>query len=177
MGLTDLQAKKSKPQGKRYELNDGNGLYLRITANGKKTWVFRYQLNNRPRRLSLGRYPDVGIVLAREKHAEARADLAAGIDPGQKAQEKKQKRKAAPTFKEILDEIWDVEMRFKKSGKATYRIIEKDCMQPWGNKKIADIKRRDIVLLLDRIRQRSPIMGNRVHGALTGCLTSRPSAE
>ncbi|TWB29343.1 uncharacterized protein DUF4102 [Nitrospirillum viridazoti] len=34
---------------------DGDGLYLRITETGTKSWIFRYQLQGRRREMGLGR--------------------------------------------------------------------------------------------------------------------------
>jgi len=58
-------------------------------------------------------------------------------------------------------------MQHKKSGAATRKLLEKDAVPVWGKRKMADIKRRDIVNLLDKIHQRAPIVRNRVHGALS----------
>jgi integrase len=37
----------------------------------------------------------------------------------------------------------------------------------WGSRKVRDITRRDVVLLLDKVRERAPITANRLHGRLT----------
>jgi len=73
----------------------------------------------------------------------------------------------AMTFRQVVDEWEEVELKGKKSRAETLRLLEKDVLPPWGNLKVKDIKRRDIVLLRDRIKKRAPITANRVHGALT----------
>lgn len=167
MALTDLHVKKLKPKKRRYEVLDGAGLAIRVMPSGAKSWVFRYSLEGLARRMTLGAYPGVGLADARQRHAEAMQQLQRGIDPGAEAQAAKAKRKAAPTFADLLDEIWDVELRHKKSGIQTKKLLEKDAVPVWGKRKVADIKRRDIVILLDKIRVRAPIVANRVHGALS----------
>ena len=168
MGLTDLQVKKIVPRNGRFEVSDGKGLSVRITPNGTKTWVFRYQFKERPRRMTLGNYPVVGLADARELHAKAMQDIQRGIDPGQEAKERKKKFKAEPTMKDIIDELWKKELKNKKSGPETMRLLQKDVTPAWGKRRVSDIKRRDIVLLLDRIEERgAPITRNRVHSALT----------
>ena len=43
--LTNETIKANKPKDKKYYLNDGDGLYLLITPNNYKIWVFRFMLN------------------------------------------------------------------------------------------------------------------------------------
>ncbi len=186
MGLTDLQVRKITPKKKRFEVSDGDGLSLRVTPSGGKSWVFRYLFDGIPRRMTLGAYhpsrlqfieyhtpeptgklPFLSLAEARQKHAEARGKLARGIDPGAEKKAALDNRRAAPTFREIVTEIWETELKEKKSGSETLRLLEKDIIPAWGNRKVADIKRRDIVLLLDRVRERGLIIANRVQGSLS----------
>jgi integrase len=167
MALTDLQLRKMRPKSRRFELLDTDGLYIRVAPSGRKTWVFRYLFDGMPRRMQLGAFPGTSLAEAREKHGAARQQVEKGIDPGAELQATKAKHKAAPTFADMLDELWDRELQHKKSGLQTRKLLERDCLPPWGKRKVADIKRRDIVLLLDKIRDRAPVVGNRVHGALS----------
>lgn len=187
MGLTDLQVRKIKPKKDRFEVTDGDGLSIRVMPSGSKSFVFRYLFDGVPRRLTLGIYapslsqdasdyhislpisklPFLTLAEARGRHAEARSKLARGIDPGAEKKAALDTRKAAPTFDDFIKEFWEVELKEKKSGPETLRLLEKDILPAWGNRKMIDVKRRDIVLLLDHIRDRAPIAGNRVHGALT----------
>ena len=167
MALTDLQVRKFKPQNRRFEVLDQAGLYIRVAPSGRKTWIFRYFFDSVPRRMQLGIFPGISLAGAREKHGKAMVDVQQGVDPGAELQALKAKRKATPTFNDLLDEIWAVEMQHKKSGAATRKLLEKDVVSAWGKRKVADVKRRDIVILLDKIHQRAPIVRNRVHGALS----------
>jgi len=56
---------------------------------GKKTWVFRYMIDGRARRMTLGVYPAIPLSEARERHAKAMMEIERGSDPGEKAQETK----------------------------------------------------------------------------------------
>lgn len=146
---------------------DAGGLYIRVYPTGAKTWVFRYNFEGIPRRMTLGSYPAVSLAEARDKHTTAAADVKRGIDPGAVELAKKQKRKAEPTFSDMVDEFQEEELSKKKSGDQTLSLLKKDALPAWKNKKITDIKRRDIVLLLDKVAKRAPIGRNRLHGALT----------
>ena len=68
--LTDKTIKANKPKDKKYYLNDGDGLYLLITPNNYKIWVFRFMLNNKRYETTFKSYPSVSLKKAREKRAE-----------------------------------------------------------------------------------------------------------
>ena len=40
--LSEAQVKGAKPKSKKYMLNDGRGLYLRVDPSGRKYWILRY---------------------------------------------------------------------------------------------------------------------------------------
>jgi len=166
MALTDLTIQKLKPKEKRYEISDGKGLYIRVMPTGTKTWVFRYQYDGKARRMTLGAYPGISLARAHERHSTALMDLQRGIDPGVKAQEEKAKRKAAPCFQDLLDEFWELELSKTPSGKERKRLVEKDALSKWKNKKASDINRRDAVLLIDKVRERAPVGANRLQSVL-----------
>lgn len=166
MALTDLQVKRLVPRESRFEVLDGKGLAIRVFPTGKRTWVFRYLFEGVPRRMTLGAYPAMSLAEAREAHGKALADVERGTDPGAQALNAKRARKAAPTFQDLLEELWDVELKHKKSGAETKRLLAKDVVPAWGRRRVQDITRRDVVLLLDEIRDRAPVTANRVHGAL-----------
>jgi hypothetical protein len=80
-GLTDMQIKRAKAEEKAYSLGDGGGLYLWVKPPGGKLWRWSYRFEGKEKLMSLGKYPDVPLGLALERHAEARKLLANGIDP------------------------------------------------------------------------------------------------
>jgi integrase len=116
--------------------------------------------------MSLGNYPGIGLADARRHHAEALQDLQKGIDPGLKARERKAKLKAAPTFKDLLEEFWELELKNQPTASERRRLVEKDVLKSWGKRKVTTITRRDAVLLLDGVRKRAPVIANRLQGVL-----------
>lgn len=60
---------------------DGLGLWLQISKEGGKSWLFRYMLNGKARMMGLGRYPDFSLEEARQKATENRKLLKEGKDP------------------------------------------------------------------------------------------------
>ena len=166
MALTYLHVQKLMPQKRRFEVLDQTGLYIRVAPSGRKTWIYRYFFDGMPRRMQLGVFPSTSLAEAREKHAAAMIDVQKGIDPGVKAKEAKAKRKAAPNFQDLLDEFWEMELKAKQTGKERRRLIEKDALPVWKNRKVNSITRRDAVLLIDKVRQRAPVGANRFQSVL-----------
>jgi len=60
---------------------DGGGLYLRVTADGAKNWVFRFMLNGRPRWMGMGPLHTISLAEARKRAGEHRLRRHDGIDP------------------------------------------------------------------------------------------------
>ena len=79
--LTALKVDRTRDPGLHH---DGAGLYLQVTA-GKdgvtKSWLYRFVLDGRERRMGLGSLNDVSLVEARENAANARKQVKEGKDP------------------------------------------------------------------------------------------------
>jgi integrase len=79
---------------------DGGNLYLSISENGGRRWVFLYRWHGKPTEIGLGSARDVSLARARELALEARAKLAQGVNP-------KDARKPAggSTFGNVADRL------------------------------------------------------------------------
>ncbi len=64
--LTFMQIKNAFPKDKPYQLNDGNGLFLRVNPNGKKFWIVNKSVNGNRISKQIGEWPNIGIKEARE---------------------------------------------------------------------------------------------------------------
>ena len=84
MALTDARIRHAKPRERDYKLADGKGLTFLIKPTGAKLWRFRCRFNGRENMLSVGKYPDTSLELARDRR-DARKLLAKDIDPRQRA--------------------------------------------------------------------------------------------
>ncbi len=74
MRLTDRSIKALKAKPERYEVwEDGStGLGLRVSPKGRKSWIYMYRFERRPRRMTLGLYPKLSLANARVLHAKAK---------------------------------------------------------------------------------------------------------
>jgi integrase len=108
--LSDTKARQAKPQSGPYKLADRDGLYLHVLPSGGKSWRYEYRLAGKRETVTLGRYPDVPILKARQRLQKARELVAEGVSPaGQKQADKAaQRMEARNTFK-ALAEDWYTE--------------------------------------------------------------------
>src|SRR5438309_2023432 len=60
---------------------DGGGLYLSISPNGGRRWVFLYRWHGKPTEIGFGSARDVTLARARKLAGQARAKLAEGNNP------------------------------------------------------------------------------------------------
>ncbi|MDD3847457.1 MAG: tyrosine-type recombinase/integrase [Syntrophorhabdaceae bacterium] len=164
--LDSMAVEKARPRSTRYELADGEGLILRIMPTGGKSWHLRYVFDSDQKRISLGKYPGLSLKDARDKKDQALKDVANGIDPAEKADEEKRKRKEALTFADLLDEFWERELKKKITAADQKRLITKDVIPAWNKRKVASITRYEAVRLLDKVRDRAPVTGNRLQTVL-----------
>ena len=75
MKLNERQIKNAKPAEKPFKLNDGKGLYLYINTGGGKLWRFDFSYNGKRKTLSIGKYPTISLVEARQAAENARCLL------------------------------------------------------------------------------------------------------
>src|SRR5271155_1782987 len=102
MPLSEIVIRQAKAGTKAIKIFDGRGLYLLLSPNGSRGRRFKYRVDGREKLISFGIYPDVPLKLARDRRAEARQQLAAGIDPG--AKRKAEKVAHGDTFEAISRE-------------------------------------------------------------------------
>jgi len=162
MPLTDTEIRKAQPTEKPRRLSDEKGLYLEIAPSGGKWWRLKYRHGGKEKRLSLGTYPDTPLKAAREKRDAARAQLAAGIDPGEARKAVKAARRdvAADSFeavaREWLSTIHGAKVSAGHADRTRIRL-EQDVF-PWlGASPLGSIKAPDLLACLRRVEARGAI--------------------
>jgi len=81
MALTDAVVRNSKPEQKAYTLKDIQGLTLYVSPTGSKSWHFRYNLEGKRHRVSLGQYPGLSLRDARQRCEDAHFLVKNGLPP------------------------------------------------------------------------------------------------
>lgn len=79
--INQLSPRSVATKTKRGRYADGGGLYLQISENGAKSWLFRFMLNNKSRQMGLGSLNTFSLSEARCEALECRKLLHEGIDP------------------------------------------------------------------------------------------------
>lgn len=168
MQFTERYIKSLKPkpdQTKFYDVREksGCGFAVTIFPSGEKSFIYIYHFAGRKRRMTLGKYPHCSLAKAKELHHEALKKLNSGIDPAlEKAKDKLEARDAS-TVEGLIEEYLEKHAKpNKRSWKEDERMLKKDVLSAWGKRKAKDITRRDVIQMLDKIKERgSPIIANR----------------
>ena len=146
----------AKATGKRVPKKDGRALFYVALPTGGESWVqyFRVRGTKELAKITL-KEPGVGIAGARKWGAEIREKAAHGIDPReeQKAAMAKAKDAAANTLRAVGNTYLAREEKAKRLRTIGQRraTLERLIYPRLGHKPIAEIKRSDLVQLLDRI--------------------------
>lgn len=163
MKLTDRQIQLTKPpESGRIVLTDGNGLQLRITPNGKRSWSLQYRHHSYMRKYTIGTYPEISLKHARTRATTLRASIQEGNDP---QTEKRMKRSLSSTtvsqcFSEYLSDYLKVHL---KTWSQCERVMLKDVLPYIGNIDLKNLGKADIRSVIKRITDRgSMVLANRV---------------
>jgi integrase len=165
--LTDSRVKTLQPpeRGQQTYFDETTpGFGLRVAAGGTKAWVVVWHRGGRVRRMTLGRYPILGLADARVK---AKAALAAVVVHGEDPAAKKRTDRQAPTFRDVVTEYLEKHAKpRKRSWRADERMLNRYCPSDWWPRKAQLITRRDIREVLDTVVTTKPIMANRLLACL-----------
>ena len=164
MALTDMVVRQAKATGKDYTLGDFDGLALNVSAQGNKTWHFRYPWLGKHKRMSFGPYPQISLRDARTQRDEARALLAKGINPRQHRESKRQAVYCATehTFEAVYDKwLQHRRLSLKEGRQSTLSVIPrtfaKDILPALSKRSIYDITRTDLLEIVARIERRKAL--------------------
>ena len=158
-GIDAIKAPTDKPQEDYWDV-DPVGFGLRVSRDGRKTWFVKYRLGGRRPRVTLGTYPVMSLALAREEAYCVLLKAKQGVDTAQKKKEERQ----GETFRDLATIYLNQHAKLnKKSWDEDERILNHDVLSNWGHLKATDIRRSDVIVLLDKIVARpAPILANRV---------------
>jgi len=167
MALSDVKVRNAKTQEKQKKLYDTDGMYLLVTPPGTKSpeggkcWRLKYRFDGKEKTLALGTYPEISLGEARKRTAEAREQLAKGIDPGAVKRAKKAARAiAAANSFEVIAREWHE--KYKKEWKPDHAVrkltrFEKEVF-PWiGSRPIADITAPELLTVLRKVEGRGAL--------------------
>lgn len=175
--LTAASVERLKHQpGRRIELPDAvlPGLYLVIQPSGQKGWAVRYRYGGKPRKVTIGPYPAFDLVAARAHGRQMLQVVSLGRDPGAEKIEEKRRARESDADQDLVSGALDSFVKrhvrpntSSRSAEETERLFKLHVRPAWGTRRLDDIKRRDVIALLDKVVDGgSPIAANRVLAAV-----------
>ncbi|WP_149576395.1 tyrosine-type recombinase/integrase [Xanthobacter oligotrophicus] len=143
---------------------DGGNLYLSISANGGRRWIFLYRWDGKQLEMGLGSARDVPLARARELADAARAQLAEGISP----LSIRRNEQVIPTFGEAADALVDdIASGFRNEKHIEqWRMTLKEYAAPLRDKSVADITTEDVLAVLKPLWQAKQETASRLRGRI-----------
>jgi len=154
------------------------GFGIRVYPSGSKAFFYQYKVDGQRRFMTIGDYPVTSLKTAREAFQAEAAKVKAlrrgskdGIDPVMENKRERERRIAemaehrkAHTVADLVKEYIEKHaFKFKRSWKEDKRLLDVEIVPVWGKRKVTEISKRDITLLLERIVDRgTPAMSNQV---------------
>ena len=175
-GFTDTHIKGLKRKEKRYEEYDGGGFGIRVAPSGKKTWIYRYKIDGKTDKLTLGYYPTMSVASANARFLELSTQRRTGKNPKALIEEleAERERKKNNTVKNLILDWYTgyVEKNIKRP-ETIKKQIDSDIIPLLGDKELDTLQTVDITKALDIIVERgAPVHANRVLSSLKQAFNS-----
>jgi len=137
------------------------GFVVRRLSTGSISYGLRYSSGGQQKWLSLGLHGRLTPSRARELAQQRAGEVAAGRDP--LAEGQAERVAAANTVNAVLDAYLERHVRKNlRSADEVERVFDQNVRAAIGAKSICELRRRDVVELLDAIEDRgSPVMADR----------------
>jgi hypothetical protein len=121
--------------GKRTYFNDTRvlGLQLQVTDKGVKTYYVYKRIHGRPKRIKLGRFPDMSPALARDEAQICLAQIAKGDDP---MVLKREKRAKSVTLAAAFEDFKEARSNLKAKTLYDYQRVMDVAFPDWQKKEL-----------------------------------------
>ncbi|WP_093121314.1 tyrosine-type recombinase/integrase [Variovorax sp. OK605] len=144
------------PREKPYSMTDGGGLHIEVLPSGSKVWRYKYHLNGKREKVTIGSYPAFSIKQARDKHEEFRAVVERNESPARQKQSALDERRAAEaravTFKTFA-ELWVDETLFYRSANyrsQTLRWLQEYVYPAIGEKALDEVEPEHVLRIIEK---------------------------
>jgi integrase len=167
--LTQLAIDKLSPGTVRREIPDGQlrGLFLIVQPSGKMGWAVRYRHYGRPRKLTVGGYPEISLKDARAAAMRALSSIAEGKDPAAekaaaKAAARAARRQTSDNVEKVIENFISLYAKPNtRDWRETGRLLA-EFGAAWKEWPLREIGKADIHRVLDGVVARgSPVTANR----------------
>lgn len=159
--FTKKQLSELLPNAKNTTYHDVlcRGLKLIVRPSGIKTFVLYRKINGRPERITLGRFPDLTVELARAKASACNTDIALGANPAQARRSLREEFTYAELFEQYLERYAKIHKRSWNKDQSHFQLY----CQSIAHKKLSHIRKYDLQQLHARIgRENGHYTANRM---------------
>ena len=152
--LTEAGVAKTRPPATgRLQIADAvmTGLWLRITHTGARSWSVMYRVPGRKsaQRLTLGRWPAVGVAEARKLARDVLLAVERGDDPA--ADKREQRQQSEQRFEMVAAEFMKRVIKPRqRRWQLTQGLLDNKLISAWNGRDIASIRKADVLKVLDR---------------------------
>jgi integrase len=142
---------------------DGGGLYLSVSPNGGRRWVFLYRWHGKPTEIGFGSARDVTLARARELARQARGSLAEGVNP-----KDLRKQSKSATFGECADQVIETMRPSWRSAKhaAQWEMTLQRIAAPLRRLPVDEVGTDDVLSVLKPLWNVKPETASRVRGRI-----------
>src|SRR5262245_11760179 len=158
--LNRLSARTVEGLGKPGRYADGGNLFLVVSRNGSKRWIFLFRFGGRSCEMDLGGLSSVPLAEARRLAGECRAKVTKGINPI----ESRQAELYIPTFGQCADEfVAGMSSRWRnEKHKAQWRMTLTEYAAPIRPLPVDTIETADVLRVIVPLWQRVPETASRL---------------
>ncbi|QDQ40843.1 DUF4102 domain-containing protein [Legionella geestiana] len=157
-----LRAEMGKSAQKRYYDDTLKGFGVRVTSGGTKAFFVEKLIKNKLARITLGRYPELTVEMAKKEAQKLLGQIAMGFDP---VAQKKTEKMRQITLQEVFDDYLQARKALKPSTLVNYHQILKKAFSVWLKKPLISITK-------DRVTKRHQQLGD-THGEAYANLAMR----
>lgn len=151
--LTEKLIRAAEPRAKAFQIFDADvlGLSACVYPSGHRSFMFDYRVAGRPRRYTLGRWPEWNVTAARERAKELRREIDAGCDPLAERED----ARAAPRIADLIDRyLTDHAAHLAPRNRSDQESMLRKLVEPqWKNRLVAEIEPGDVDRLLTMIAE------------------------
>lgn len=141
-------------------------LGIRVSPQGKKSWLISYRFNAKKKKFTFGTYPDISLKDARIKAATLLKDIDSGVDPN----EAKREYQEADTFSNLWEHYLkspSYQSKVETTRKEDQRKYETLLKKSLGDMKLIDIRKKHLSMVLGPLAEKSPVSANRLFSLLS----------
>ncbi|HAT8371162.1 TPA: tyrosine-type recombinase/integrase [Legionella pneumophila] len=162
MKFIDSYIKNLAPETTWFEKIESSGLGIRVMPSGNKSWFYRFSMNGKRQKMTLGKYPAISLKQAREYLAKAQSLKEQGINPIENT--KLEKLKEDNTFSKLIQSWYEnYAVKNRKQPRPIKYQIDSEIIPLLGDTVLDKLQTKDITIALDKIVQRgAPIHANRI---------------